>query len=434
MSAPTIVFTVVLAIVTLSIPRKWFLLPFIVAACFIPADQRVIIMGLDFTPLRMLVVFGFLRVFMRGEAASFKLNYFDKLILIWSVCSAFIYVLNRANTEALINRSGFLFDVVGLYWLFRLNISSWKDIKRIARIFAVCALVMAVFVAKEWTTGDNPFKYLGVVNTSVREGRYRCQAAFPHSIMMGLFWATLVPLFIGVAKSESGRKVFWWSAVAACTFMVLASASSTPLGGLASAFFFIAVFKYRRYGKKAAWGIIATLCALHIVMRAPVWHLISRIDIVGGSTGYHRYKLIDNAISHFNEWVLFGTRDTAHWGWGMGDVTNQYIAEGVKGGLLGLVLFVTVLVVAVKSSGKYSLLVPSRKQQWLAWGICAAVLSHCVSFFGVTYFGQIRMLLFLMFAISGWIYQLLDSEQSALTNLQMKNKKKVANASFSCHT
>jgi hypothetical protein len=41
-------------------------------------------------------------------------------------------------------------------------------------------------------------------------------------------------------------------------------------------------------------GLVGALAVLHFfVMQAPVWHLISRIDLIGGSTGWHRYIIFD---------------------------------------------------------------------------------------------------------------------------------------------
>ena len=70
----TVVITVFLGILTFVVPKKSFLLPFILAACFIPADQRVIIFDLDFTPLWMLVLVGFLWLLLRGEVRTIKWN------------------------------------------------------------------------------------------------------------------------------------------------------------------------------------------------------------------------------------------------------------------------------------------------------------------------------------------------------------------------
>ena len=81
-SQATVIITFALVTLTFLVPRKYFLLPYIFAACFVLADQRIIIADLDFTVLRILVVAGFLRIILRGEQLRFKLNRFDKLVLV----------------------------------------------------------------------------------------------------------------------------------------------------------------------------------------------------------------------------------------------------------------------------------------------------------------------------------------------------------------
>lgn len=423
-----------LVLLSFALPRKYFLFPFIVGACFVPSDQRIIIFGLDFTLLRVLIVSGFLRILLRGEKVVFRYNFSDKLVFCWMIIGAFIYIVQWRNTSALIYKSGMLFDGLGLYWLFRLNIKSWEDLKKITKIFALCSLVLCIFVVKEWVTGSNPFKLLGHVNTVIREDRYRCQGPFPHSIILGLFWATLLPLFIGLVKSGRENKLLYWFATVASAFMVFSTTSSTPLVCMASVVFFLCLFRYRRYGKEAFCGFLCVLCGLHIIMKAPVWHLIARINLIGGSTGYHRFNLIDKAISHFSEWALLGTRSTKHWGWGLDDVTNHYIGEAIHGGLVGLILFVAVLALSVKTVWRCSMAKPFIKEWWLVWGLCVALLGHCISFFGVSYFGQIRLLLFLMFAISGWIYESLLVCESGVIAGRTRAVKKVSDDYIRCHS
>ncbi|MBN1806108.1 MAG: hypothetical protein JW837_12740 [Sedimentisphaerales bacterium] len=403
MKPETLIITFILVILTLLVPRKYFLLPFILAACFVPADQRVIIFDLDFTPLRMLVLAGFLRTLLLSESLAFKLNNFDKMVLVWAICGAVIYVLQWANMKAFIYKCGVLFDVIGLYWLFRINMNSWDDIKLVTKIFAVCSLVLAVLVGLEWTTGKNPFVVLGRVGTVVREGRYRCQASFPHSIMLGLFWATLVSLFIGFARQKKDKLLFWL-AVAACVFIVAATSSSTPILTLFIVLFLMFGYKWRQYTAPASCGLFALLIALHIVMKAPVWHLIARINIIGGSTGWHRFNLIDRAIKHFGEWAFLGCRSTEHWGWGLADVTNEYILEGIRGGLVTLFLFLVMIYMALRTLIRLSL--RKHKQQFLTWCLFVAFIGHCVSFFGVSYFGQITMWWYMLLAIVGFLNEI----------------------------
>jgi len=314
--------------------------------------------------------------------------------------------------RALIYKCGVLFDVIGLYWLFRVNIRSWGDIKLATKIFAVCSLVLAVFVGLEWATRTNLFAILGRVGTVVREGRYRCQASFPHSIMLGLFWATLVPLFVGFARQDK-RKLLLWSAVAASIFIVAATASSTPVLTLLIVLFLLCGYKWRQYTASAGWGLLASLIALHIVMQAPVWHLISRISLVGGSTGWHRYILIDRAISHFGEWAFLGCRSTAHWGQGLSDVTNQYILEGVRGGFVTLALFLVMIYIALRTLLRLFPQYQEQKQQFLAWCLFVAILGHCIAFFGVSYFGQIIVLWYMTLAMVGFLSEAQENVRHA---------------------
>ena len=413
----TIFVVALLAALTLVISHKYFLLPYIIAACFVPADQRIIIMGLDFTVLRILIIAGVLRILIHREQVYIKWNNFDRLVLVWAICGSLIYILQWADIRSIINRCGHLFDVLGLYWLFRQRIRSWNDVRFVFKLLAFSAIILAPLIALEWATGRNPFVVLGKVVTVVRQGRYRCQGAFPHSIILGLFWATLIPVFIGFAKTERNNHLYW-AAIAAGIFIICATASSTPLATLIEVLLLMALFRYRMLGRYIVYSICGMTIVLHMIMKAPVWHLVARINIVGGSTGWHRYHLIDKAISNFGEWALLGTVDTRHWGRGLADVTNQYILEGIRGGFITLILFVLLLIMAVKVTCRYSIYSGSSKQRWLGWCICVSVLSHCLSFLSVAYFGQIMMLLYLTFALVGLVYEV--SEECRVTKTHLR--------------
>ena len=227
----TLAIAAVMSLLAFLLPRRYFLLPFVLTACLVPTTQRIVIGGLDFTVMRILVMVGVVRMFARGEVTQVKWHAFDKMILVWVFTGAFIYSLQWMDSRAIINRCGVLFDVVGMYWLFRHNMRDWEDIKRMGLFFAACSFVMAALVAMEWTSGQNPYEALGSIATKMRSGRYRCQSSFPHPVMLGLFWATLVPIFIGLAKVQP-RKTFYWAATGAAIFVVCGTASSTPVATL----------------------------------------------------------------------------------------------------------------------------------------------------------------------------------------------------------
>ena len=94
-----------------------------------------------------------------------------------------------------------------------------------------------------------------------------------------------------------------------------------------------------------------------------------------------------------------GCRDVEHWGVFKGDTTNQYVLEGVRGGAITLVIFIILVVQAVRITGICSMASRNRETRILYWGFCVSILGHCVSFWGVSYFGQIMMLLFFTLAI-----------------------------------
>ena len=141
-------------------------------------------------------------------------------------------------------------------------------------------------------------------------------------------------------------------------------------------------------------------------MNAPVWHLMSRVNIFGGSTGWHRYHLFDQFIERTSEWFFLGTTETMHWGLGLVDITNQYVLEGVRGGFLTLLIFIIMLYKSVQISGQSSLLLADQPKHWIAWGVCVSLLGHVVSFWGVSYFGQILMLMYMVLAMAGFFHEI----------------------------
>ncbi len=402
---PTAAISILLVVLLFALPRKYFLTPLIAAACFLPCDQHLFLLGGHFYVQRILILSAIVRIVVRDENRLVKWNRLDKILFMWAFCGTLIYIARRPYGASVVNRLGYLVDVVGLYWVVRKNVASWESLKVVWHVFAVCALVMVPLVAIEWKTQYNVFSTLGErAETLTRLDDIRCTASFPHPIIAGAFWAPIVPFLIALAYTGR-RSLFYWVAVAAAIFIVMATNSSTPIGGLAAVLGFAAAYRWRHYGRLMAYSFFGTLVFLHFVRQAPVWHLLCRIKIIGGSTGWHRYLLIDETINHFREWAILGTVSTAHWGRGLFDITNQYVLEGVRGGALTLVLFIAILYTGIRASGGYSQKRIGRDRQWLSWALCCSLIGHSVMFIGVSYFGQVQMLLYLTFAMAGTVYE-----------------------------
>jgi hypothetical protein len=388
---------VVLAGAMLAVPRRFGFLPVLILASVIPSAQRIVVAGLDFTFLRLLVLAGFIRVFSRSEARGFRWTPLDYSVIALIVVSSLTYTARVRTFAGLVLQLGEGFDAVGMYMLSRWLIRSWRDLDRLALSAILVSIPTALFFLVESQTGRNLFSIFGGVAeiTTVREGRLRCMGAFGNAILAGCFWASLMPLMAARGLRPGASRGLSIVGLCAALVIVVACASSTPLMGVAMGLVALAIFPFRGSMRAIRWGLVAVLLGLHLVMKKPVWHLISRIDLVGGSTGYHRYKLIDSFIRNIDEWFLVGTGSTAHWGWGLFDIANQYVAYGVRGGILSFALFIAVLALAFRQTGLVLHRVRGdRSKTAYAWAAGTAVFMHVCMFFAVSYFGQIEVVFY----------------------------------------
>ena len=191
------------------------------------------------------------------------------------------------------------------------------------------------------------------------------------------------------------------------TLMTVVAGSSGPIGTYATGIAGIAAWGIRYRLKLLRWGIVLGVVALELVMNDPVWFIFARIDVFSGSTGWHRANLIDRVISHFGDWWLFGARDIASWGIFAGDTTNQYIAEGIRAGLINMALFISLIGIGCSYLGRAMRAGHSqpKRYQLLVWSAGVGLVAHMVSFFGVSYFDQNIMNFLLTLAIIATVFQ-----------------------------
>lgn len=394
----------ILGVFLLAVPRRYASVPILVMACMIPSAQRIMIAGLNFDLLRLLILFGGMRILVRWPNERFKPRLLDGMVIAWVVVSTLAYTI-LTGAQGIVFKLGQSFDVIGMYFLFRCLFREWQDLVVLIQAMCWIALPVALLFMVERATGRNMFAFFGGVpfECEVRDGRLRCQGAFSHPILAGCFWASLPPMMIGAWFSRTIARWLLTAGMTAVLVIIVNCASSTPLMATLIALLGWALYPFRRRMRMIRWGVFLGIVALHLYMKAPVWHLISRIDLAGGSTGHHRYLLIDEAIRHFSEWALFGTRSTAHWGWGLFDVTNQYILEGVRGGFLSMVLFIVCMWLSFMAVGKTVASARTRGESLLAWGCGICLLVHAMNFISVSYYGQTIILIYIGWAIPAGI-------------------------------
>ena len=399
-----LVIVLVLGSAMLAVHRRWSFLPMLIIACFISAAQKITVFGMDFNFLRIMVLFGLIRLFIYDEYRYFEWKPLDVVLVLWTVSAIVIHVLQRGTFASFVNRLGFGFDAFGMYFLFRCLVRDWRDVDHIIWACILISIPVALFFIFENRVGRNVFSVFGGISPTaiVREGRVRCRGAYAHPIIAGCFWASLMPLIAAYRLKSAKHRT--WSIIGLINSMiiVICCSSSTPLMGVMATLMGGLLYVVRRYMRTLRWGILLTLCALHLVMLAPVWHLIGRFQFVGGSTSYFRFLVIDSAIKNFNEWALLGTQSTAHWFWGAQDLTNHFVMEGVMGGFLTLCLFVAVIAYAFRDvGGMWRAEARNSCRAKYAWALGVCIFVHCVNFIGVSYFGQIIVVWYLHLAIIG---------------------------------
>ncbi len=418
----------ILGLAMLLVPRRWAVLPMFIMVCFISSVQKLVVFGLDFNLLRIMVLFGFLRVIYHKEFVGFVWRKIDTVMVAWAVSSTLIYTIQQGSMAALIYRFGQIFDTVGIYFLVRCLVRDWQDLDSLVKGCLIVSISVAIAFIFEYSTRRNIFSVFGGVPeiTAIRQGRLRCQGAFPHPILAGCWWASLVPIFVAYWYRSRHERIWVVLGVLSALLIIVMCASSTPVLGVLAGALGLAMFAWRHHMRWIRWAVAASLVALHIVMEAPVWHLISRVGAVGGSTSWHRYNLLNQAINRFGEWWLLGTTSTVHWGWGLQDVTNHYVLEGVRGGVLTLLLFLAIVALAFQNVGRlWRLNAKHRYRLRMSWALGVSVFVHCVCFLGVSYGGQIYMIWFLLLAA---IVSLHDASHKAAVAASLSEKRRRTSA------
>jgi hypothetical protein len=354
--------------------------------------QKVLIFDLDFTMLRLLVLFACARIILRREFRSFLWLKIDTVFLLWIFFSIITYTLLWQTTEAIVNRLGTAYDAAGLYFTFRFLVRDIEDVIRICKMFAVVLFPMAACMFVEYLTGRNLFYMFGGVPefTVIRDGLLRCQGPFRHPILAGTFGAVWLPLFVGFWWQNRRNRLLAVLGALSSLMITLLSGSSGPIAVYMAGILGCAMWFVRRHMRAARWGIVIGIIVLHLIMKDPVWFIFARIKILSGSTGWHRSNLIDRMVAHFFDWWLVGAKNIEEWGVWWGDITNEYILQAVRGGLITFLLFIYIVVLAFSGVGKAMAAAKekSRESKLFIWAIGCMLFSHAMAFLNVAYFDQ----------------------------------------------
>lgn len=393
---------------TFIVKKEYVLIFLIVIANFISAAQRIVIAGMDFPFLRIMIMAIIFRAIIKNEIQPLSTK-IDKTILFYLFCSTLVLSLRERTFSAFIGVFGLSLDYFGFYYSVKIYCTEHQHLKNILKTFAVISIIMFIFFIIENRTGKNFFYFLGGVpfNTWIRDGKLRCQGPYAHPILAGAFWVPIGSLFFFHRNVFLKEKKLLNFGIFCSIGIIFLSSSSTPLMSLIISIFFACLFIFRNKIKDITILFISVLLLIQLNMSNPIWFLIANLNPTGSSASYFRFLLIDKFISNWKEWIILGISDTYHWGEGMNlpsiglrDIANQYVAEGVRGGLISLIAFLLIIKnsfseISINIKRDYS----NTTLQYFGWGLGISLISHMANFIGVFYFGEIIFVLWMLFAL-----------------------------------
>ena len=407
MNAIGAAFTLVTSVFLFTLPRRFAAIPFLLGAVYMPRSAEVELGPAHFTALRILVMFGVFRVLIRGERLAKGMNPVDRMLILWAVFLIGSSVFH--TSDAWVFRAGIIWSDLGCYLLLRIFVQDRVDIERIFKVLCVVLVPVAVLMILEKSSGENLFAAVfgGYDEVVLREGHFRARGPFAHPILAGAVGATCFPMALYLWKRHRKHALMGLFATAGIIF---ASTSSGPILMLLFILFGLVLWKVRNRLPAIRWLVLMAVIALDAIMKDPVYFLVARIDLAGGSTGWFRARLIQSSIEHLDEWWLAGTDYTRHWmSTGVPansqhtDITNQLLAMGVMGGLPLMFLFIMILVAAFRAVGQAlgQKENESMEHSFLIWMLGATLFGHVMNFFSICLFDQSVVLFYLVLAAIG---------------------------------
>ncbi|QGG80123.1 hypothetical protein GH975_05855 [Litorivicinus lipolyticus] len=370
---------------------RWLVPTLVAFAVLVPFTEGLVVAGIDLKYIRLLSLAGLVRLIAMGRF-SLELNQVDRVYLFWVLSGFAVFMLANLNGSSFVYRAGMAFDGLVLWALARWALNAdWYGVA--VRAFTVALVLVSISVAAELYSGSNVLGAIGQPDALWRDGKARLYAAFDHPILMGSFFAAVLPLVLGLWVTQKISKISALVAGALTVMIVLSTSSSGPIAAMAVGVLAFAGFKLKSWVYPGLIALVLIAGVLHfLVMEQSVWLLLGRLDLTGSSTGYHRYWLIEQTVNHFNEWFLVGTRDISHWNVWANDVTSMYVLQAITGGLVVLVAFFWMcwkLFVRLENTESVD---PIALPPVLQWGLFCSFLTQLASFMSVAYWGQTLVL------------------------------------------
>ncbi len=419
MQGVTLTFALVLSVLVLTLRPKYALVAYIIGLLWYPAYLAVSIGTIDILVGRFVVAVLLMRCYFDDSIRrKFTWNRLDTLVTLSMVVYVGTYMITQVSplAQTLEGRAGFVMDTWCAYLAARFIVTDRSKLISIIKCIAIAMIPLAILGVVESVTGWQPFASMWRFSPWFRgdgrfvsEGRFgfaRAVGPFSHAILFGGVFAMFLPL-IYYFRREKGD---WGSLAYIISGIVLLGALSSMSSGpwvMVIVVIFCLVMEKRKQLIKPLFVFIVFSCiSIGIASNRPFYHVLASWANPLGGASWHRAKLIDIAIENFNEWWMVGYGDKDP-GWGpqlgMGrsDITNEYILNGVRYGILGVIALCAVLAKAFRGliSTYRRMKDPALKS--LCWAFGSLLFSVAVAWMSVSFFGQLSTLVYCSIGMIG---------------------------------
>jgi hypothetical protein len=309
------------------------------------------------------------------------------------------------------NRGGYVMNTFLAYFVTRLCISDYRDLKTVARWVGPFVAILAVLGIVEAFYGVQPFFALRrfcpwrgggeggagldftTAQTNDRLGYFRAVGPSGHPILFGASFVLFLPLLWALRHERQPWRTWAYALAVLATIGALSSMSSGPWMMATMLWGCLILERWKGLAKPLLWTGLAGIVVVDIISNRTFYHVLASFANPVGGTGWHRARLIDLAVDNFGRWWLLGYGGVdPGWGPQLGmtwtDLTSHYIWAGVHYGIWGVIALVGVL-----STVLWMLVKAGRRAKdplfisW-CWGLGSVFAVLVVAFVALTFFDQ----------------------------------------------
>ena len=418
MQGVTLIIALILSVLVIALRPKYALVTYIVGLLWYPSFLAVSIGTIDILVGRFVVAVLLLRCLFDDRIRSkFTWCRLDTLVTLSMVVYVGAYFITQVDSLSVTieGRGGFLMDTWCAYLAARLIVTDRTKLISIIKCISIALVPLAILGVIESVTGWQPFAALRRFSPwfagggFVSEGRWglaRAVGPFSHAILFGGVFAMFLPLIYYLRHEKGDWRSLAYVILVIALLGALSSMSSGPWVMVIVVIFCLVMERHKKFLKPLFILLVFSCISIAIASNRPFYHVLASWANPLGGAGWHRARLIDVAIMKFDEWWLVGYGDNdpgwgQYFGMGVSDITNEYILNGVRYGILGIIALCAVLAKAFRGliSTYRRMTHPAMKS--LCWAFGSLLFSVTIAWMSVSFFGQLSTLVYCSIGMIG---------------------------------